>query len=106
MKDETINVLEYIVGGLPCSSAGKESIYNAEDPGSILGSGRSPGEGNDNPLQCSCLGNPTDRGALWATVQGIAKSWTGLGTKHASLYPSGFQKTEETTTHTIELCQL
>ena len=40
MKGETINVLEYIVGGLPCSSAGKESIYNAEDPASIPGLGR------------------------------------------------------------------
>ena len=39
----------------------------------ILGSGRSPGEGNGNPLQCSCLGNPMDRGAWWATVNGVAK---------------------------------
>ena len=41
--------------------------------GSIPGLGRSPGEGNSNPLQCSCLGNPTDRGAWWATVHGAAK---------------------------------
>ena len=46
---------------------------NAEDMGSIPGSGRSPGEGHGNPLQYSCLGNPMDRGALWATVHGIAK---------------------------------
>ena len=49
---------------------------NAEDPSSIPGSGRSPGEGSGNPLQYSCLGNPKDRGAWWATVHGIAKSWT------------------------------
>ena len=49
---------------------------NAEDPSSIPGSGRSPGEGSGNPLQYSCLGNPMDRGAWWATVHGIAKSWT------------------------------
>ena len=49
---------------------------NAGDMGSIPGSGRSPGEGNGNPLQCSCLGNPVDRGAWWATVHGVAKeSW-------------------------------
>ena len=37
-----------------------------------------PGEGNGNPLQCSCLKNPMDRGAWWATVHGVTKSWTGL----------------------------
>ena len=44
---------------------------NAEDVDLIPGSGRSPGGGNGNPLQCSCLGNPMDRGALWATVHGL-----------------------------------
>ena len=48
--------------GLPCSSDGKDFACNAEDPGSIPGSGISPGEGNDNPLQYSYLGSPTDRG--------------------------------------------
>ena len=52
---------------------GKASAYNAGDPGSIPGSGRSPGVGNGNPLQYSCLENPVDEGAWWATVQGIAK---------------------------------
>jgi len=42
------------------------------------GSGRSPGEGNDDPLQYSCLGNPKDRGAWQAIVHGVMKSWTGL----------------------------
>ena len=53
---------------------GKKNLpANAGDMGSIPGSGRSPGEGHGNPLQYSCLGNPMDRGALWATVHGIAK---------------------------------
>jgi len=49
---------------------------DARDLGSIPGSGRSSGEGNGNPLQYSCLENPMDRGAWWATVHGVAKSWT------------------------------
>ena len=57
-------------------SDGKASAYNEGDPGSIPGLGRSPGEGNGNPLQHSCLENPMDRGAWWATVHGVAKSWT------------------------------
>ena len=52
----------------------KESACNAEDLGSNPGLGRSPREGNGNPLQYSCLGNPMDRGAWWATVHGVAKS--------------------------------
>ena len=60
------------------SSAGKESACNSGDPGWIPGWGRSPGEGNDKPLQYSCLGNPMDSGAWWATVCGVAKSWTRL----------------------------
>ena len=59
-------------------SDGKASAYNAGDPGSIPGLGRSPGEGNGNPLQYSCLENPMDGGAWWATVHGIAKSRTQL----------------------------
>ena len=60
------------------SSDGKASAYNAGDPASIPGSGRSPGEGNSNPLQYSCLENPMDRGAWWATIHGVAKSRTRL----------------------------
>ena len=56
----------------------KNFTANAEDLGSIPGLGRSSGEGNGNPLQCSCLGNHMDRGAWWATIHGVAKSWTGL----------------------------
>ena len=50
------------------------SVYNAGDLGSIPRLGRSPGEGNGNPLQCSCLENPMDQEAWWATVHGVAKS--------------------------------
>ena len=64
--------------GFPGGSDGKESACNSGDAGSIPGSGRSPGEGNGNPLQCSCLENPMDRRDWWATVHGVAKSWTGL----------------------------
>ena len=52
----------------------KESAYNVADPGLIPGSGRSPGEGNGNPLQYSCLENPMAGGAWWAAVHGLAKS--------------------------------
>ena len=54
----------------------KNPPANAGDAGSTPGLGRPPGEGNDNALQYSCLGNPMDRGAWLATVHGIAKSWT------------------------------
>ena len=60
--------------GFPGASDSKESIYNAGDLGSVPGSGRSPGEGNGNPLQYSYLENSMDRGAGWATVQGVSKS--------------------------------
>ena len=56
----------------PGSSAVKNLPANAGIAGSISGSGRSPGEGNGNPLQYSCLGNPMDRGAWWPTVHGVA----------------------------------
>ena len=51
-------------------------LMKETDLSSIPGLGRSPGEGNGNPLQYSCLGNPMDRGAWQATVHGVAKSWT------------------------------
>ena len=64
--------------GFPRSSVGKESACKAGEPGSIPGSGRSPGEGNGNPLQYSCLENPMDGGAWQATVYGVPKSQTRL----------------------------
>ena len=71
----TVNV------GLPGGSLGKESTSNALDTGdvcSIPGMGRSPGEGNGNPFQYSCLENPMDRGAGLSTVHRAVKSWTRL----------------------------
>ena len=56
----------------------KDPPAHVGDTGSIPGSGRPPGEGNGNPLQYSCLENPMDRGAWWATVHGAAKSQTRL----------------------------
>ena len=64
----------YIHIGFPGGSDDKESACSAGDLGSIPGSGRSPGEGNGNPLQYPCLENSKDRGAWWATVHGIAES--------------------------------
>ena len=61
--DSIILLFTLILLGFPGGSDDKASVYNARDPGSIPGSGRSPGEGNGNPLQCSCLENPMDRGA-------------------------------------------
>ena len=70
---------------LPCvklgfsgGSVGKKWVCNAGDLGSILGLGRSPGEGNGYSLQHFCLENFMDRGAWWVTVHGITKSWTRL----------------------------
>ena len=58
--------------------SGKESACDAGDVGSIPGSGRSPGGEHRNPLHCSCLENPADRGAWQPTVHRVAKSWTQL----------------------------
>ena len=66
------------IWGFPGGSEGKASACNAGDCSSIPGSGRSPGQGNGNPLRYSCLENPTDRGAWWATVHGVTKSQTRL----------------------------
>ena len=62
----------------PGGSVRKESACNVGGPGSIPGSGRSPGGWHGNPLWYSCLENPMDRGAWWGTVQGVAKSKTQL----------------------------
>ena len=72
-----MNTLLYIpssaLKGFPGGSAVKSIPAGAGDAGSVSGSRRSPGEGNDNPLQYSCLGNPMDRGAWQVTVHGVAK---------------------------------
>ena len=61
-------------GSFPGGSDGEEPAYNAGDLGLIPGSGRSPGEGNGNRLQYSCLGNTWDRGARWATIHEVTKA--------------------------------
>ena len=65
-------------GGFPGGKEFVSSAGDARDESSILWSDRSPGEGNDNPLQYFCLEDSMDRGAWQATVQGVAKSWTWL----------------------------
>ena len=65
-------------------SDSKESACNAGDLWSIPGLGRFPGGGHGNPLQYSCLENPTDRGACWATVHGVAES--DMKTKHSTTH--------------------
>ena len=62
--------------GFPCGSDGKELVCSVGDLGSIPGLGRSPGGGHGNLLQYSSLENPMDRGAWWAVVHGVTKSWT------------------------------
>ena len=67
--------------GLPGGSVVKNPPANTgdeEDTDSVPGLGRTPGGGNGNPLQYSCLGDPTDKGAWWATVHGVAKNQTQL----------------------------
>ena len=65
-------------GGFLGGSVVKNLPANAGDAGSIPGMGKSPGEGNGNPLQYSCLENSMDGRAWWATVHGITKRWTRL----------------------------
>ena len=92
LKFTGITVSQYkntINSSLNCSSVRKASACNAEDPGSMPGSGRSPGEGNGNPLQYSCLENPMNRGALQATwgslaVHGVARVIQDLATEPPS----------------------
>ena len=78
IRTDTIYVIPSFTMGFPGGSDPKESSYNAGDPGSIPGSGRSPGKGNGYPLQYSCLENSLDRRAWWAAVCGVAKSQTRL----------------------------
>ena len=76
-SDNAVLMFPHMGFPVPC---GKESACNVGDPGLILGLERSPGEGNGNPLQCSCQENYMDRGAWRATVCGITKSQTRLST--------------------------
>ena len=73
LDDQDKTSVRQSLGIFPHSSVDKESVCKAGDQGSIPGLGRSPGEGNGNPLQYSCLENTMERGAWWATVHGVAK---------------------------------
>ena len=81
-RSTLINILNISISisilGFPGGSEVQASACKAGDPGSIPGSGRSPGEGNGNPLQDSCLENPMDRGAWGAIVYGVTKGRTQL----------------------------
>ena len=70
------------VDGFPSGSVGKESGCNKGYSVPIPGSAKSPAGGHGNPLQYSCLENPTGRGAWWATVQRVTKNQTELNTAH------------------------
>ena len=74
-KSACISYFYWYPMGFPSGTAVKNPPANAGDTGLIPGSGRSPGEGNGNPFQYSCLENSMDRGAWRATVHGVAKSW-------------------------------
>ena len=76
--------------GFPGGSEDKASACNEGDPGSIPGLGRSPREGNGNPLHYSCLENPMDRGAWWATVHRVTKSRTRLSNFTFTLLSFGY----------------
>ena len=76
--------------GFPGGSDGKHSACNAGDPGSIPGSGKSPGEGNGYAPQYSYLENPLGRGTWQATVHGVTKSWTRLST-HTEKQPKFYR---------------
>ena len=76
MRHKLFPLVAHRVWGVPGDSVVKNLPANARGVGLIPGSGRSPGEGNGNPLQYSYLGNPIDRGAWRATVQTVAKSQT------------------------------
>ena len=70
----------------------KNPLASAGDAGSIPGSGRSPREGNGNPLQYSCLENPMDGGVWRATVHGVTKSWTRLSDTHTHTHTHTMEK--------------
>ena len=77
-ESDTTERLTLLFGVSQVALVVKNPPTNAGDLGSMPGLGRSPGDGNGNPLQYSCLENPMDRGAWWVTVHGVSKSWTRL----------------------------
>ena len=102
----TVNLITKDLPGFPGGSDGKESNHNAGDQGSTPQSGRSPGEGNGNPLQDSYLENSLGRGASQATVYGVTKSQTQLSDQHflqtnSTDYQCSSKMTVTTTTNTL-----
>ena len=84
--------IQFTIDCLPTDgSVKKESDCNAWDPGSVPGLGRSPGEGNGNPLQYSCLENPRDRRACWPAIYGVTQSQTRLKWLSSSSSSSSFE---------------
>ena len=93
MANDLFN-LAYTVQVFPGGSEVKNLSANAGIAGLIPGSGRSPGGGNSNPLQCSCLENPRDRGAWWATALHIVRCcWACMHTLMPIMYNKAFIKT-------------
>ena len=84
LGDSPVGFLFPKISAYPDGSAGKESACNAGDSSLMPGPGRSPGGGNGNPTQYSCLENPMDRGAGWGTVHGVTKELDM--TEHCAVY--------------------
>ena len=91
--------------GFPPSSVGKESACNVGDLGLVPGSGRSPGEGNGNPIQYSCLENPVDRGVWWATVHGVIRVGHDLVTKPPNQVSKSSKLSDKLVVAIREVCQ-
>ena len=89
-----LQIWAYDSESLPCSSNGKESACDAGDPGSVPGSGRSPGERSGNSLQYSCMENPKNRGTWRATVHGVTESQTRQR-DYATMIPETAQYIEQ-----------
>ena len=81
------------LSGLPKWFSGEEPTSNARDPGLIPGLGKSPGERSGNPLQYSCLGNPTERRDGWATVPGVLRVRHNLAIQQQQIFLSRLLKT-------------
>ena len=98
-RRDTINNFQ----GFPGGSVGKDSSSNVGVQGSILGSGRFPGEGNGNPFQYFCLGNLMDRGSWWATVHGIIRVGLDLQTKSPELKKEKNKKIKIHNNNTVDI---
>ena len=92
--------------GFPGGSAGKESTCNVGDPGLIPGLGRSPGEGNGNPLQCSCLENPMDRGTWQVITQGVTKSWLRLSNLHTHTHTHTYKNDQKSVVYDSKVLKI